>query len=70
MHSAGNPAAVQQAAQQQMARQFGAITGMTVVGWIFGAIVGGLTIAIWGGAVATAARLLTFNPDEIAETFA
>jgi hypothetical protein len=70
MHSAGDPVAVQQAAQQQMARQFGAITGMTVVGWILGAIVGGLTIAIWGGAVATAARLLTFNPDEIAETFA
>lgn len=70
MHSGGDPVAMQQAAQQQMARQFGAITGMTVVGWIVSAIVGGLTIAIWGGAAATAARLLTFNPDEMAETFA
>jgi hypothetical protein len=65
-----DPAAMQQAMQQQMARQFGAITPTMVVGWILGGAIGGLTIAIWGGAVATAARLLTFNPDEIAETFA
>jgi hypothetical protein len=67
--SGGNPVAVQQAAQAQMARQT-AITGMTVIGWIVAGIVGGLSVALWGGAAATAARELTFNPDEIAETFA
>lgn len=68
--SGGDPAAVQRAAQQQMAEQFGAINGMMVIRWILSGIIGGLTIAIWGGTVATAARELTFNPDAIAETFA
>jgi hypothetical protein len=64
-----DPIAMQQAAQQQM-RQLGSISGRMVAGWIFGGIVGGLTVALWGGSVATAARELTVNPDEIAETFA
>ncbi|MEA3004422.1 MAG: hypothetical protein QOH81_3210 [Sphingomonadales bacterium] len=65
-----DPVAMQQAQQQQMARQFGGISAIQVIGWILGGAVGGLSIAIWGGAVATAARQLTFDPDEIAETFA
>ena len=38
--------------------------------WVLGAIVGALTVTLWGGAAATAAQQLTFNPKEIAETFA
>jgi hypothetical protein len=68
--SGGDPLAVQRAAQAQMARQLGGVTFTMVLGWIAAAIVGGLSIALWGGAAATAARDLTFNPDEIAETFA
>jgi hypothetical protein len=68
--SAGDPVAVQRAAQQQMAEQFGAINAMMVVRWVLSGIVGGLSIAIWGGTVATAARELTVNVDDIAETFA
>jgi hypothetical protein len=68
-HSGMDPAAVQQAAREQMARQYG-FSATMVIGWILGGIVGGLAVAIWGGAVATAARELTFNPNEIAETFA
>ncbi|MDB5691909.1 MAG: hypothetical protein JWO81_972, partial [Alphaproteobacteria bacterium] len=65
-----DPVAMQHAQQQQMARQFGAITATTVIGWVLGGVAGGLTIAIWGGAVATAARQLTSNLDDIADTFA
>lgn len=68
--SGGDPLAVQRAAQQQMADQLGSINAMMVIRWILSGIVGGLTVAIWGGAVATAARELTVNVDEIAETFA
>jgi hypothetical protein len=68
--SGADPVVVQQAGQQQMARQLGGIDGMMVLGWILGAAAGALGVALWGGAVATAARQLTFNPDEIAETFA
>ena len=68
--SGGDPVAVQQAAQQQMAEQFGAINGKMIVRWVVSAIAGGLTVAIWGGTLATAAHELTYRPDEIAETFA
>ncbi|HEX4737578.1 MAG TPA: hypothetical protein VH331_08460 [Allosphingosinicella sp.] len=67
--SAGNPLAVQKAAQAQMARQF-ELSGTAVLIWIVGGIIGALTVTLWGGAAATAAQQLTFNPDEIAETFA
>jgi hypothetical protein len=68
--SAGDPAAVQRAAQQQMAEQFGAVSGKMIVRWIVSGIAGGLMVAVWGGTLATAARELTYNPDKIAETFA
>ena len=65
----GNPAAVQQAMQAQLARQFG-LGAASLVRWTLGAVVGAISITLWGGAAATAVRLLTFNPSEIAETFA
>jgi beta-lactamase regulating signal transducer with metallopeptidase domain len=67
--SAGNPVAVQKAAQAQMARQF-EFSGTAVLLWIVGGIIGALTVTLWGGAAATAAQQLTFNPNEIADTFA
>ena len=65
-----DPAGAQQAAQAQLARQFGPITVMTVIGWILGALSGTLFIAVSGGALATAARGLAVDTDEIAKTFA
>jgi hypothetical protein len=69
MRNANNPVAMQQAAQAQMARQFGAINVMTVVGWLISAVVGALTIALGGGAVATAAKELAPDQETVAETF-
>ena len=43
---------------------------MTVIGWILGALSGTLFIAVSGGALATAARGLAVDTDEIAKTFA
>jgi hypothetical protein len=68
--SGGNPVAVQQAAQAQMAREFGGLNGASILIWATGSIVGALTVTLWGGAAATAVRQLTFNPKAIAETFA
>ena len=68
--SGGNPAAVQHAAQQQMAEQFGAINGKMIVRWVVSGVAGGFIVAIWGGTLATAARELSYNPEAIAETFA
>ncbi len=65
----GNPAAMQQAMQAQMARQFG-LNATSIAIWAASAVVGAISITLWGGAAATAVRLLTFNPGEIAETFA
>jgi hypothetical protein len=65
----GNPAAVQQAMQAQMERQFG-MSAASLAIWVPGAIVGAISITLWGGAAATAVKLLTFDHREIAETFA
>jgi hypothetical protein len=70
MRHPGNPVAMQQAAQAQMARQFGTINVMTVIGWLISAVVGALTVALGGGAVATAAKELAPDQETIAETFA
>jgi hypothetical protein len=64
------PEGMQAAAEHQMARQFGEINATTVIGWVLGGIAGGLSIALLGGAMATAARELTAGVDELAETFA
>jgi hypothetical protein len=64
------PEGIQAAGEHQMARQFGSINATTVIGWLLGAIAGSLSIALFGGAMATAARELTGHTDELAETFA
>jgi hypothetical protein len=67
--SAGNPDAVQQAMTAQM-EQYQTVNLQAVLGWGLGAVTGGLTIALSGGAVATAARELVGEQESIAETFA
>lgn len=69
IESMGDPAATEAAMQQQIEAMQG-FTPMTVLGWVLGAISGALTVALGGGAVATAARELTGDHDAIAETFA
>lgn len=63
------PEGVREAAAHQAAAQL-ALSPMMIVGWIASGIAGGLTVALFGGATATAARLLTDDTDRIAETFA
>ena len=53
-----------------MARQAGPIDAMMIIGWIFGAVSGGLAIALDGGAIATAARELAEDKAGMADTFA
>lgn len=62
----GKTSAVQQAA---MIRQFTAITPMTVIGWVLSGLVGGVFIALNGGATATAVRDLTVDDDSLARQF-
>lgn len=62
--------ALQAAAQAQLARQLAGIDAMMVTGWVLGALVGGLSLALYGGAVATAARSLASDADQMAGTFA
>lgn len=64
-----DPAALQGIIEAQMARQFGQVTAMTVLGWALSAIAGALTIALGGGAVATAVRGLTAGQETVADTF-
>jgi hypothetical protein len=64
-----NPQAVQAAAERQAAAQ-AAFSPIMMAGLIFGGLVGGVTIAVFGGAVATAVRLLIDDVDKMAETFA
>lgn len=65
-----DPAAMQRIMEAQVARQLGGISAMTVLGWVLSAIAGTLTIALGGGALATAARGLTAGHDSVADTFA
>lgn len=69
MRSGINPEGVQTAAARQAAAQL-AFSPIMVVGLIFGGLVGGVTVALFGGAVATAVRLLVDDVDRMAETFA
>jgi hypothetical protein len=64
------PENFQRASERQMERQFGALTPTMVAGWGLSALAGSLSIAIFGGAVATAARELTVDVDGLADTFA
>jgi hypothetical protein len=69
MRSGMNPQAVQAAAARQAAAQL-AFSPVMIVGLVCGGLVGGLTVALFGGAVATAVRLLVDDVDRMAETFA
>jgi hypothetical protein len=70
MQSGGKPEAVQAAAQHQMMRQFGSFNASAILGWVLMAITGGLGLALYGGATATAAHELTIDREGVARTFA
>ena len=57
MRNGFKPEAMQSLSEQRVAEQM-APGPMTILGWILGGILGGLGIALFGGAVATAAREL------------
>ncbi len=66
-----DPGAKTGAAQEAaMLRQLTAITPLTVIGWLLGAIVGGVFTGLNGGATATAVKDLTATDEELANTFA
>jgi hypothetical protein len=63
------PEGMQQAAQRQFERQQ-APDLMIVLGWALNGLIGGLGIALFGGATATATRELAVDREAIADTFA
>jgi hypothetical protein len=68
MESGFTPEGMEAAAQRQVERQF-SMSATVIIGWILNALLGGLSIALLGGAVATAARDLTEDVEGIAGTF-
>jgi hypothetical protein len=64
------PESVQRAGERQMERQFGAVTGAMAAGWALSALAGSLSIAIYGGAIATGAREAVTDADALTDTFA
>ena len=66
MQTGLDPEAMQTAAREQASK----IGVMTVVGWVFGGVWGGLGIALFAGATATVVRGLGIDEEEIARTFA
>jgi hypothetical protein len=65
-----DPQKIQAAGDSLMAQQMAGISAMTVVGWILNGAIGGLAVALGGGAVATAARELAPDGSQIATEFA
>jgi hypothetical protein len=63
------PEGIQRAGERQMERQFGAITPTMVIGWIVSGVAGSLSIAVFGGALATGAREAVTDIDGLADTF-
>ena len=61
---------LQAAAQAQLARQLGPVDAMMILGWLLAGFAGALSIALNGGALATAALHLADVRAEMAETFA
>lgn len=55
--------------QRQLATQYSEISVMTIAGWIIGAMVGALGIALTGGAVATAVKDLAGDQNALARDF-
>ncbi|TMJ18642.1 MAG: hypothetical protein E6G92_02025 [Alphaproteobacteria bacterium] len=64
-----DPLAMQQAMQAQMA-EYASITPQSILRLALSGLVGGLGMALIGGAVATAAKELTTDREGMAETFA
>jgi hypothetical protein len=64
------PEGMRAAGQRQLERQFGEITPLAVLGWVLTAVAGTVTLAVFGGAIATAARESVEDPDALEETFA
>ncbi|HEU0097510.1 MAG TPA: hypothetical protein VFQ67_01930 [Allosphingosinicella sp.] len=64
------PENFQRAGERQLERQFGAPSPTMAAGWALSALAGSLTIALFGGAVATAARDAVTDVDALGETFA
>jgi len=62
--------AVEAAGERQMAKYLGEISASGVAGWIVTSAVSSLSIALLGGAVATAARELTDDFEAFGENFA
>jgi hypothetical protein len=62
--------ALQAASRAQLAHQLGPIDATTILGWALAGLSAALTIALQGGALATAARNLADIRGEMAETFA
>jgi len=70
MRSGMTPEALQAAAGHQMMRQFGSFDAAAILGWVLMAATGGLGLALFGGATATAARELSAAGEATARTFA
>lgn len=61
---------LQALAQLQLARQAAGVDAMMVIGWLLNGLLGALSLALYGGAMATAARELTADGEGMARTFA
>lgn len=66
-HSPRDPQAVQAYWHSQMQVIYGQIGARQIAGWILSAIFGGLAVALFGGALASATRQLL--PEDVAEPF-
>jgi len=62
-------AALQAATRAQLVRQLAGIDAMMVAGWALSALVGGISLGLYGGAMATAARSLSADAEGMARTF-
>jgi len=69
MKAGSDPVAMQQAMQAQMA-QFMSLTPNSILMLALFALLGGIGLALQGGAVATAAKELTIDREGMAQTFA
>jgi hypothetical protein len=61
---------IHRAAQSQIALQAGGVDIRIILGWVVTAVAGAIGTALVGGGVASAARELAPNREELAETFA
>lgn len=69
MNAGNDPVALQQAMQAQM-QQYGSFTPQSILSLVLTGILGALALALFGGAVATAAKELTVDREGMAKTFA